>query len=251
MEMLNKKLFKLITFLSAKGGTGKSSFCINLAYTLVKQNYDVLIVDTNFLFPNIDIYLEESKEGENLKANWDKRKNVIEFIEGGKEGIKYLSIPTGNISERHSEGSTRNILKSLKGNLVNLDFVLVDTPSGINEDSLYLSTHSDKVIVITTGEIASLSNSYLLLKYLSKKTAVLPEILINKVVDREEAITIFNDLKNITKKLLKVEIKLFGYIPYDKNLEIAVKNGDLPFKNLYSPYTNSIKTITKNLTKGG
>ena len=249
--MLNKKFFKLITFLSAKGGTGKSSFCINLAYTLIKQNYDVLIVDTNFLFPNIDVYLEEAKKGENLKASWDKRKSVIEFIERGKEEIKYLSFSTGNILKKHLEGNTRNILKSLKGNLVNLDFVLVDTPNGINEDSLYLSTHSDKVVLITTNEVASLSNTYLLLKNLSKKTAVLPEILINKVVDKDEATTIFNDLKSITKKLLKVEIKLFGYIPYDKNLEFAVKNGDLPFKNIYSPYTNSIRTITKNLTKGG
>ncbi|RUM57030.1 MAG: hypothetical protein DSY59_04085 [Persephonella sp.] len=251
--MLEKGKFKLITFLSAKGGVGKSSLIINLAYIFKKKRLESLILDTNFIFPNIDIFLGESKNIKELKEFLEKDKSILEFIRVSKTGIRYISLPMLDISDKQRTGINKKILKSIKGNIFNLDFIFVDTPSGVDEENIYIATHSDRVIVITSSELASLSNTYILLKHLSKKTAVLPEILINKVSNKEEAIDVYEDLKQTVKSILKMEIKFLGYVNEDKALNKAVKEGNIPLKSFYSPYMNSLKSIFERLVnnRGG
>ncbi len=251
--MLENKNFKIITFLSAKGGVGKSSLIINLAFLFKKKKIESLILDTNFIFPNIDIFLGESKNIKELKEFLEKGKSILEFIRVSKTGIRYISLPMLDISDKQRTGINKKILKAIKGNISDLDFIFVDTPSGIEEENIYIATHSDRVIVITSSELASLSNTYILLKHLSKKTAVLPEILINKVSNKEEAINVYKDLKQTIKSILKMEIKFLGYVNEDKALNKAVKEGNIPLKSFYSPYMNSLKRISESLinNRGG
>ncbi len=251
--MLEKGNFKLITFLSAKGGVGKSSLIINLASIFKENKVESLILDTNFIFPNIDIFLGESKNIKELNEFLEKDKSILEFIRVSKTGIRYISLPILDISDKQRAGINKKILKTIKGNISNLDFIFVDTPSGINEENIYIATHSNRVIVITSTELASLSNTYILLKHLSKKTAVLPEILINKASNKEEAVNVYEDLRKIVKGLLKIEIKFLGYVNEDKTLSKAVKEGNIPLKSFYSPYMKSLKSIFENLinNRGG
>ena len=251
--MLEKGNFKLITFLSAKGGVGKSSLIINLASIFKENKVESLILDTNFIFPNIDIFLGESKNIKELNEFLEKDKSILEFIRVSKTGIRYISLPILDISDKQRVGINKKILKTIKGNISNLDFIFVDTPSGINEENIYIATHSNRVIVITSTELASLSNTYILLKHLSKKTAVLPEILINKASNKEEAVNVYEDLRKIVKGLLKIEIKFLGYVNEDKTLSKAVKEGNIPLKSFYSPYMKSLKSIFENLinNRGG
>lgn len=251
--MLEKGNFKLITFLSAKGGVGKSSLIINLAYLFRKNRIESLILDTNFLFPNIDIFLGESKKIREIKEFLEEGKSILEFIRVSKTGIRYISLPMLEISDRQKIGVNKKILKAIKGNIFNLDFVFVDTPTGINEENIYIATHSDRVIVITTPDLASLSNTYILLKHLSKKTAVLPEILVNKAESKKEAIDTYEDLKQTVKSILKMEIKFLGYVDEDKSLNKAIKEGNIPLKSFYSSYMKSLKNISGTIInqKGG
>ncbi len=251
--MLEKGNFKLITFLSAKGGVGKSSLIINLAYIFKKKKIESLILDTNFIFPNIDIFLGESKNIKELKEFLEKDKSILEFIRVSKTGIRYISLPMLDISDKQITGINKKILKAIKGNISNLDFIFVDTSSGVDEENIYIATHSDRVIVITSSELASLSNTYILLKHLSEKTAVSPEILINKVSNKEEAINVYEDLKQTVKSILKMEIKFLGYVNEDKALNKAVKEGNIPLKSFYSLYMNSLKSISERLinNRGG
>ncbi len=251
--MAEKGKFNLITFLSAKGGVGKSSLIINLAYFFKKKEVESLILDTNFIFPNIDIFLGESKNIKELKEFLEKDKSILEFIRVSKIGIRYISLPMIDISDKQKIGINKKILKAIKGNIFNLDFIFVDTPSGVSEENIYIATQSDRVIVITSTEIASLSNTYILLKHLSKKTAILPEILINKVASKEEAIDAYEDLKQTVKSVLKMEIKFLGYVNENKPLNKAVKEGNIPLKSFYSPYMKSLKSIFENLinNRGG
>ena len=86
-----------------------------------------------------------------------------------------------------------------------------------------------------------------MLRYLSNKTAILPEILINKVSDYKEAKNIYEDLQQLTKKFLKTEIKFLGYLKEDKNIYKSAKEGNIPIKNLNTPYMKNLKTISEKL----
>ena len=241
--MFKNKNLRVITFLSAKGGVGKSSLIVNLSYLLKKKNLETLIIDTNFTFPNIDIFLGENTGLKILKNSVVEDKNILELIRNSKKGIKYISLPLPE------KPFNRQIIKSIRENIFNLDFIFIDTPVGINENSLFLATHSEKVIIITTTEIASLSNTYILLNLLSRKTAILPEILINKAESKREAIETYEDLKRTVKNFLKMEIKFLGYTLKDKNFENAVKEGNIPLENSFTPYIQSLKGITEKLNK--
>ena len=247
--MLKENNLKVITFLSAKGGVGKSSLIVNIANLLKRENFESLILDTNFIFPNIDIYLGEDRSLQTLKYSVIEEKNLLDFIKTSKNGIKYVSLPIPDFLEKqNTTGFNKEIIKFIKRNIFNLDFILIDTPVGISEDIIFLTVHSDRVIVITSPELASLSNTYILLKLLFKKTAILPEILINKVSTEKEAVEIYEDLKRTVKNILKMEIKYLGFTYEDKYLEKSIKTGNLLIKRFHTPYISSLKRISEKLT---
>ncbi|MBQ1907521.1 MAG: P-loop NTPase, partial [Firmicutes bacterium] len=48
---------KIILTASGKGGCGKSTFAVNLGYTLAAAGLDTLLVDFNIGLRNLDLYL--------------------------------------------------------------------------------------------------------------------------------------------------------------------------------------------------
>ena len=48
---------RFISFVSGKGGVGKTSLAINVSHTLQELGKSVILVDANIATPNIGLYL--------------------------------------------------------------------------------------------------------------------------------------------------------------------------------------------------
>lgn len=147
-----------IVITSGKGGVGKTTVTANLGVQLAKSGYRVIVCDLDFGLNNIDVVLGV----ENL-ATFD----VIDAIEGRCRAKQALvrhpryptlySLASNRISDRYvSPQAVRLILDSLSPQF---DFVLIDSPAGIDEGFHRAVACADEALVVTTPHISAMRDA--------------------------------------------------------------------------------------------
>ncbi len=132
---------KTLVFANNKGGSGKSTTCANIAYSLNEQGYKVLAIDTDMQMNLTLSFFEEERvmefnEGENNLYKGVLRSGNLEdcIFETDYKGLDIIpsSILMSGIEEvLYKRGGSREILKGLLKSIVDsgkYDFILIDAP---------------------------------------------------------------------------------------------------------------------------
>jgi ATP-binding protein involved in chromosome partitioning len=154
-----RKVLRIAT-VSGKGGTGKSTVTVSMAYAFKEMGKVVGILDCDLTGPNINIAMgiDEDKETVGIDA---KR---VKYIPIEKDSIKVLSM--ASILPKESalmiKGSDSNEQAYTKSSIMKefiynvdwgpLDILLVDLPPGTGDEAQNIIQHMkpDGVIVVTT-----------------------------------------------------------------------------------------------------
>jgi len=150
-----------IAVLSGKGGVGKSTVAVNMAFALAMEGYEVGILDVDIHGPNIAKML-------GIEGN---------LLKGGSEGIEpYPVLPNLKavslallVKEQYSPIIWRGPLKigTIKQFLADtawgeLDYLIIDTPPGTGDESLTICQLipgiNGAVIVTTPQDVAILDS---------------------------------------------------------------------------------------------
>ena len=150
-----------LMILSGKGGVGKSTVTVNLAYGLALHGKTVGILDTDLHGPNVAKMV--GLEGMRMMASSDEKILPLEV-----HGIKVVSMASF-LSDADSPVVWRGPLKmkAIQQFLTDirwgaLDYLLVDSPPGTGDEPLsvcQLIPHIDGVIVVTTPQDVALLDS--------------------------------------------------------------------------------------------
>ncbi len=117
------------------------------------------------------------------------------------------------------------LLKEIKSLSSNYDFILFDTSSGGSDLSLEILAASSRAIVITNPEPTSVLDSYAIIKLLNEKNENINfQVIVNKVLKKEDADYAFNNLNAALWHFLKIQVGYFGYIPFDMEVMNATFN---------------------------
>lgn len=147
-----------IVITSGKGGVGKTTVTANLGVQLAKSGYRVIVCDLDFGLNNIDVVLGV----ENL-ATFD----VVDAVEGRcrpKQAlVKHPRYPTlyslasNKISDRYvSPQAVRLILDALAPQY---DFLLIDSPAGIDEGFHRAVACAEEALLVTTPHISAMRDA--------------------------------------------------------------------------------------------
>ena len=161
---IQKSLARVIAVTSGKGGVGKSSTSINLAIQLRKLGQRVIILDADFGLANIEIMFGIMPKN-NLSDVIYQGKSISEIITWGPMEVGFISGGSG-IAELSN--LSRNYLVSIIRNLSELDsiadIIIVDTGAGISDAVLEFLIASGEILLVTTPEPTSITDSYSLMK---------------------------------------------------------------------------------------
>ena len=218
---------RVITVTSGKGGVGKSNTAINLAIQFRKMGQRVIILDADFGLANIEImfgavpkhnFCDLIYQGKNIKEIITWGPMDVGFISGGS-GIAGLS----NLSREY----LTYIIQSLAELDAIADIVIVDTGAGISDAVLEFLVASGEILVVTTPEPTSITDSYSLLKALKRhprfsEKASQVKVIANKVDSQNEGQALFNKLNAVVSRYLKLPITYLGAVPQDNQLSKAV-----------------------------
>ncbi|MDE7246924.1 MAG: MinD/ParA family protein [Lachnospiraceae bacterium] len=261
-----RPLARIITVTSGKGGVGKSNTAINLAIQMRKIGQKVIILDADFGLANIEIMFGAVPK-HNLCDLIYQGKNIKDIITWGPMEVGFIS---GGSGITGLSNLNRDELNYIIENLAELDemadTIIVDTGAGIADGVLEFLVASGEILLVTTPEPTSITDSYSLLKALSRHPRYHAEttqikVLANKVTGEAEAQALYAKLETVVERYLKVPISYLGMIPQDPQLAKAVMQqmpvslenpkarSAIAYEMIAAKLTN--KELNKNLTKRG
>ena len=261
-----RPLARVITVTSGKGGVGKSNTAINLAIQFRKMGQRVIILDADFGLANIEIMFGAVPK-HNLCDLIYQGKNIKEIITWGPMEVGFIS---GGSGIAGMSNLSRDYLNYIVQNLVQLDemadTIIIDTGAGISDAVLEFLVASGEILLVTTPEPTSITDSYSLLKALNRHPRYSGEttsvkVIANKVADEEEAKALFAKLEAVVVRYLRVPVTYLGMIPQDQLLARAVMQqmpvslenprarSTLAYEELAAKLMN--KELNRNLTKRG
>ena len=261
-----RPLARVITVTSGKGGVGKSNTAINLAIQFRKMGQKVIILDADFGLANIEIMFGAVPK-HNLCDLIYQGKSIRDIITWGPMEVGFIS---GGSGIAGMSNLSKDYLNYIIQNLVELDemadTIIVDTGAGISDAVLEFLVASGEILLVTTPEPTSITDSYSLLKALGRHPRYSSEtsqikVIANKVFGEAEAEALYAKLEAVVGRYLKVPITYLGMIPQDTQLAKAVMQ-QMPV-SLDNPRARSAiayemiaaklmnKELNANLTKRG
>lgn len=248
---------RIITVTSGKGGVGKSSLSINLALQFRRLGKRVVIFDADFGLANIEVMFGVIPKY-TLADLMFRGKELKEVITEGPEGVMFVSGGSGIARLVNLDNEQINRLVNKMGELEELaDVVIIDTGAGISPAVLEFVAASSEVILVTTPEPTSITDSYALLKalslnrnYIKDKNRVM--LVTNKIHSSAESRNVYEKLSAVVDRFLKIKLEYLGAIPSDDSIAKAVMK-QTPVSIAYpaSAPARAFKEIGECLDKGG
>ncbi len=239
---------RIISIAGGKGGIGKTSFSLNLAYALSKFNKKVCIVDADLGLANVNIFLGiEPKYTiddlifgdvpvEDIILNIDSN---LDLLPGGSGIYRLANL---DLSERKKFIEK---FKQLKG----YDYLIIDNSPGISSAVISFCLASKEVVVLITPEPTSLADGYAFIKTLKERGSFYsPLIVLNKIKEISQAQDVYSRLKSTCKKFLDFSVPLLGIVFYDENF-VKEMEKNKPFIALFpnSKVSNQFLMIAERL----
>ncbi len=220
---------KVMTITSGKGGVGKSNTAVNLAVWFSKMGKKVIILDADFGLANVEVMFGTVPKN-NLSDVIFKGMSIRDVITPGPMGIGFISGGSGvvglnNLNREQIAFLVHNL--SLLNDLC--DILIIDTGAGVSDQVLEFVLASPEVILVSTPEPSSLTDSYSLMKAMYKsdkysKGGTNVHLITNKVTSETEGKAVYEKMLSVVKKFLGGDLDYLGYIFHDSQLEKAVRN---------------------------
>jgi pilus assembly protein CpaE len=158
---------RLITITSAKGGSGKTVFATNVALLLNRfPDTKVCLVDADLQFGDVCLVLQLEPRFTMVNAAHELHHLDGELLDSllteHPSGLKVLAAPLEPAFA--DDITTAGLMQMLDVLLENYDYVVVDTPSMLDELILSLLEKSDDILMVVDMDLPSVKNAKLALE---------------------------------------------------------------------------------------
>jgi len=146
---------RILTVVSGKGGTGKSTVAVNVGAALALLGRTALLVDADFGLKNLDLYLgvEELVTGDlsDLIAGKCRREQAILR----HPVVERLSVLPAALCRDKEDVDIDRFVENVKAVSESFDYTIIDSPHGIGNPFKMTVIPAHQVLVVTTPERAS------------------------------------------------------------------------------------------------
>ena len=161
---------KVIVVTSGKGGVGKTTTSAAIATALALRNYKTVVVDFDIGLRNLDLimgcerrvvydFVNVINEDANLRQAMIKDKRI--------SNLYILPASQTRDKDALSEAGVERVINQLKEEF---DFVICDSPAGIETGALMAMRFADEAVVVTNPEVSSVRDSDRILGIIASKT---------------------------------------------------------------------------------
>ncbi|MDF7675389.1 septum site-determining protein MinD [Neisseriaceae bacterium ESL0693] len=223
---------KIIVVTSGKGGVGKTTTSASLATGLALKGHKTVVIDFDVGLRNLDLIMGcERRVVYDLINVIQDEATLNQALIKDKHCDNLYILPASQTRDKDalSREGVEKILKALTDEL-NFEYIICDSPAGIETGALMALYFADEAIVTTNPEVSSVRDSDRILGILSSKsrraengdTPVVERLLITRYsperVEKGEMLSV-QDIQDILR------IPLIGVIPESQNVLQASNSG--------------------------
>ncbi len=215
---------EVITFTSGKGGVGKTTTTANVGVGLSLLDKKVVLVDTDIGLRNLDVVMGlENRILYNLVDVLTGKCRLKQALIRDKRYPNLSMIPSSCSSDGKDCLQPKQMMALLEELRQEFDYILIDSPAGIDDGFRLATVGADRIVVVTTPQIAAIHDADCVLQLLKRQKAAPLSILVNCF--RRQMVKEGNmlDLPDICELL---ETELLGVVLEDEDIIIAQNHGE-------------------------
>lgn len=222
--MMDDRLPLVLSVTSGKGGVGKTNISGNLAYALAQLGKRVILLDADLGLANVDVVLGVTPQ-KNLFHLFHEGASLRDILFQTPYGFAILPASSG-VADMISltTGQKLELLESMDALEEHIDYLIVDTGAGINDNVLYFNIAVQERVVVMTPEPTSLTDAYALIKVLALHHDVSRfRVLVNMAPSLKAGKEVYARLAKACDHFLDgVSLDFIGTIPHDPHVKKAV-----------------------------
>lgn len=235
---------QVITLCSGKGGVGKTTAAANIAVALAAEGAKVVCVDGDIGLRNLDVVL-----GLENRIVYD----IVDIIEGrcklrqamirDKHLPQLYLIPAAQTRDKNavSPSDMVRLCKELRGEH---DFILIDSPAGIERGFRNAIAPADRVFVVTNPEVSAVRDADRVIGILEAEEKRSPALILNRL---NPTLVRQNDMLSADDVLDLLGVPLIGIVPEDESVIVSTNHGTPVAQDPKSRAGQAFRNIAKRV----
>jgi septum site-determining protein MinD len=213
---------RVITVTSGKGGVGKTTLTANVGVALAMQGQRVVVIDADVGLRNLDVMLGlENRIVYDLVDVIEDQCRLRQALVRDKRLSELFLLPAAQTRDK-SAVQPDDMVRICEDLREQHDFILIDSPAGIEQGFRYAIAPADEVIIVTNPEVAAVRDADRVIGLIEAEEKGPARLVINRLdpnmVRRGEMLSIADVVELLA-------IDLVGIVPEDKAIVIATNRG--------------------------
>ena len=243
-DVIKNEPSRVISITSGKGGVGKTLISLKLAQLFAKQAKTLLIdCDVNLSNTSVRLGLPITDDFYHF-IRGEKKLNDCLYKNGN---FHLLPTCNGNMNFFKNELKFDEILLKIILQCRNqYKYILLDCSAGIFPSTLNLNAYSDDRFLVVVPDKASITDSYSLIKILSKRYGIKENYLIvNKISHLNQYKKIIKTLGDTVEHFIGGRLKILGNIFLEKEYQMETFDTVILKEEKSSIHESFLKVIEK------
>ena len=214
---------RVIVITSGKGGVGKTTATSNIGMTLARLGYATLLVDADVGLRNLDLLL--GLENRIIYTGLDVLNGTCRLEQAlirdkRQTNLSFFPLSSNQIKTPVTKEQVKELIQRVESDY---DYILIDSPAGIDEGFKTSIRPAKEAIVVVTPEVPSIRDADRVIGILMAKNIKKINLIINRIrpnMVKTDNMMSIDDVKNI------LGIPLIGVIPDSEKVIIASNRGE-------------------------
>jgi septum site-determining protein MinD len=213
---------QVVTITSGKGGVGKTTTTANLGVALARRGQRVACIDADIGLRNLDVVLGlENRIVYDLVDVVEGRARMRQAMIKDKRLPELQLLPAAQKRDKTAV-SEKQMIKLGEDLRKEFDFILIDSPAGIESGFKYSIAPADLVVVVVTPEVSSVRDADRVIGLVEAQEKPPPKLIINRM---RPSMVKRGDMLATSDVLEILSIDLLGIVPEDEAIITSTNKG--------------------------
>jgi septum site-determining protein MinD len=235
---------KIVTITSGKGGVGKTTATANIGAALADSGQTVVCIDADIGLRNLDVVMGlENRIVYDLVDVVEGRCKLRQAMIRDKRLEEFYLIPAAQTRDKTAV-SPQDMIRITNDLRPNFDWILIDSPAGIERGFRNAIAPADIVIIITNPEVSAVRDADRIIGLIEAEGKGPGKLVINRVkpdMIRKGDMLATDDVLDV------LAIELIGVVPEDDAVVVAANKGNAVALDTRSKAGLAFRNIARRL----